>query len=61
MKVRELLRVLPITTVRVFRDKTTGEDLDYYDMDIEHKENLREREVVVVSPLSKAVVEIFVR
>ena len=61
MKVRELLMVLPITTVRVFRDWTTGEDLNYYDMDREHKESLREWEVVVASPLSKAVVEIFVR
>lgn len=60
MIVRDVMRTLPLSVKRNYRDRRTGEIIDYYNMDRKDKEELRSRTVHVISPVNEKEIDIFI-
>lgn len=60
MIVRDVMRTLPLSVRRNYRDRRTGEIIDYYNMGRKDKEKLRNRTVSLISPVNEKEIDIFV-
>lgn len=60
MIVRDVMRTLPLSVRRNYRDRSTCEIIDYYNMDRESKEKFRNRTVYLISPVNEKEIDIFI-
>lgn len=60
MKVKDLMHVLPINVNRVYRDRTNGIIIDYYNMNRIDKMNFRERTIYLMTPTKKNEIDVLV-
>ena len=60
MRVRDVMRTLPLSVKRNYRDRRTGEIIDYDHMDRNGKGEFRSRTVYLMSPVNEKEMDIFV-